>query len=414
MEQEILKVQMLGGFSISIGDKIGLLEGNRSNKAIYLLQYLLLNRKRGAPRDTLINLLYHDEDVENPGNALKIIIYRLRRILIEEGFPNLKYIYYKKGMYSWNNDIACEIDAETFEQAARAASDPEIDSKERILLYQKATEAYVGDFLPRSASEEWVSVLAVRFQNTYLDCIRGLYTLLSAAGDYQTMLDVLNKGVKIHPYNEELHILRITCLIELKHFQKAMEVFDETTELFFNELNIDPSEEMKRLYQKITESMHTSMDSLPDIMEILEEDGEKKGAYYCNNLTFIDSYRILLRTTERSGLSAFLMSCNLSGNKGAVLEDKKRLATAATGLHRAIRATLRQGDLYTRYSSSQFLILLLGIQQENCPAVFERIKKKFHEEYEGRGIKLQHKVAPAAAMQHEIANLKFSKSSLLW
>jgi len=38
-----------------------------------------------------------------------------------------------------------------------------------------------------------------------------------------------------------------------------------------------------------------------------------------------------------------------------------------------LKNSLRSGDLYTRYSTNQYLILLIGIEEENCGLVIERI-----------------------------------------
>lgn len=46
----------------------------------------------------------------------------------------------------------------------------------------------------------------------------------------------------------------------------------------------------------------------------------------------------------------------------------------------AIRHAIRRGDLYTRYSDNQYLILLMEIKQEDCRNVVERINEKMSKE----------------------------------
>ena len=48
-------------------------------------------------------------------------------------------------------------------------------------------------------------------------------------------------------------------------------------------------------------------------------------------------------------------------------------------LSQAIEVTLRRGDVYTRYSQSQCLILLSGTSSDDCETIFQRIRSKFQE-----------------------------------
>ena len=56
-------------------------------------------------------------------------------------------------------------------------------------------------------------------------------------------------------------------------------------------------------------------------------------------------------------------------------DEEAALAAQDAGLEleQALKNSLRSGDLYTRYSTNQYLILLIGIEEENCGLVIERI-----------------------------------------
>ncbi|MDO4581497.1 MAG: BTAD domain-containing putative transcriptional regulator [Bacillota bacterium] len=392
---ETIRVSMFGGFTISTEDGAQAIEQNRNNKAMYLLQYLLVNREKGATRDSLIELLYEEEDIDNPGNALKIIIHRMRKLLANAGLPDYDYICYRRGVYFWNNEIPTVIDTEEFEKAFQQASGPDIDDDARIAGYTRAVELYKGDFLPRMAIESWVSILAVRYQKMYIQAINELYRLLSERKDYQTLLAICNRAAKIDLYNEDVQVLRISCLFELKRFKEALAAYDAVTSMFFNELNVSPGEKMIALYKKMREAAQFPWAILDDIKSDLQEAGDESGAFYCNYLTFIDSYRFVMRIIERTGQSVFLMSVTVTDAAGVALTAGPRMQEVVDGLHEAIRLALRRGDLYTRYSASQFLTLLIGISQENCDIVSQRIDKVFQERYHGRGVRLQYKITPA-------------------
>ena len=52
-------------------------------------------------------------------------------------------------------------------------------------------------------------------------------------------------------------------------------------------------------------------------------------------------------------------------------------------LKETIRAALRRGDLYTRYSRNQYLIILIGTEHENCQKAYQRIQDEW-KKAEGR------------------------------
>ncbi len=47
-------------------------------------------------------------------------------------------------------------------------------------------------------------------------------------------------------------------------------------------------------------------------------------------------------------------------------------------LEKAISTALRSSDVYTRYSSSQYIVILMDADEENGKMVAERVLKGFH------------------------------------
>ncbi len=82
---------------------------------------------------------------------------------------------------------------------------------------------------------------------------------------------------------------------------------------------------------------------------------------------------------ERSGISMYLMMCTLVDYEGKVLHDQEKLKVRAEALGEAIHRCLRRGDVFTRYSASQYLILLMNLQQEDCEMLYRRISAKLKE-----------------------------------
>ena len=67
---------------------------------------------------------------------------------------------------------------------------------------------------------------------------------------------------------------------------------------------------------------------------------------------------------------------------------------AAEALQNAIFRSLHASDLFTRYSPSQFLILVEDITRPNCEMVAKRISQCFEELCDVKGVQLVTSIVP--------------------
>ena len=91
----------------------------------------------------------------------------------------------------------------------------------------------------------------------------------------------------------------------------------------------------------------------------LREKGRPQGAYCQDYQTFKRLYRFVERGLMRVPSSAYTVLLTLVDDKKeyVTLQDQEHLMT---GLGEAIRRSLRSGDVYTQYSSCQFLLMVMG------------------------------------------------------
>ena len=77
----MLTVYMLGSFLIKDQECILNNENIRSDMIIKLLSYIIINRARVLTAEELIEVLWQEDESNNPAGALKNLIYRLRMIM---------------------------------------------------------------------------------------------------------------------------------------------------------------------------------------------------------------------------------------------------------------------------------------------------------------------------------------------
>ena len=396
MGNNLLKANFLGDFSLFYGDKAILESYSKNNKVVFLLQYLLYHRGKSFSKESLMDLMYEEEETENPANALKILVHRLRRLLPSIGLPEADYIENIDGKYRWNINIPCETDTTIFDEAYKTACMPSTSKEISLEYYLKAISIYKGDFLGHNSSEKWIMPIRVNYQETYIKAFKKSFEILKENQDYGLMYSIANKGTTIYPYDEEILYIKIFALHAMGKTKEAIREYTLAVDLILDEFGVAPSMELVKLFSEISSSSQKLTKSVNDVKKHLNDMESDGGAYYCNFQNFSDTYRFLTRGLERSGLSAFLMLCSITGKQGKLLEDEELLKEASRQLKNATKEALRKGDLYTRYSASQYLYLLVGINQENCRLVFERVESNFRKNVKSKPITINYKVISAA------------------
>ena len=175
----VLKVRLFGGFSASYGEIPVSFGRNTTTKAMKLLQILLYHGDTGISRDKLFVIL--SKDVQ-----------------------------------------ACT------------------DKVKKLTLLKKICLMYRGEFLPELSGDEWVLVESVQYKNIYSESLQELCKLLIERGDYEEALRFCEPACQLYPF-DEWQSVRIDCYMALNRYKDAVQEYENTAKLFFEELGIRPS-----------------------------------------------------------------------------------------------------------------------------------------------------------------------------
>lgn len=374
MNQNILKVRMLGCFSLEYKGKELVLDRNNVSKTTQLFQLLLLHTQDGGiSKAALIDALYGRAEVENKNGSLNNTLFRLRKQLKAAGLPESNYININGGMCTWDPEIAVWVDVCEFENLV-ALIRKEKRETDRLHLLMEAWKCYRGEFLPDMIGENWAAVENVKCRDDYFMCTEELCKWLKEDERYEDLHRVSHVAAKIYPF-DEWQIWEIESLIGMSRYKEGLEVYKDTERLLFEEMGVEPSAKMLEQFQFMGERTSQAAGAIGDIKERLKEKDEAVGAYYCPFPSFIDIYHVFSRMMERSGLSVFVMLCTLDYAKDSVSDEVEKEMSEV--LKDAIQSSVRKGDFYTRYNVRQYIVMLIGISQENCPIVTKRIDKAF-------------------------------------
>lgn len=416
MQEEVpeLKVYMLGSFSMIYGGKPVTFRRGGTTKVLKLLQILLHNSgaKGGIPRNQLLEDLYGSEEVSDAANNLRVTVHRLKKILAESILPEYDYIQIENGIYKWQSPMRTWVDVLEF---SRKVKEGEAETHEamRYQLFKQACELYRGEFLPELSGEDWVIISSVAYKKQFTTALSGVWEYLMYIQDYEKMLEFSSEAVKIYPF-DEWQAMKIEALMGLNRYKEAMDFYEETARMFFEELGISPSDRTMKLFDEMSAKMTSSYQTAGEIEKKLKEKEEKSGALYLSLPSFRDSYRLLQRILERNGQSAYLMVITMVDTKGRPAESTRKQEEYAKVLHNAIQKSLRKGDSFTKYSASQFLILLVGTNRENCRRIFDRIVDNFAMEHRTWKNYLKYFATSVADVESDQSRIRFRENEFHW
>lgn len=393
MESAVLQVRMLGEFSIQLDDQKINDGDNRSKKVWLLLAYMIYCRNRGVSQDELVRLLWGEEErSSNPLNALKTMFHRVRSTLNQlGGSAGHTLIVRRDGNYAWNTTPAFTFDVDEFESLCQAAAS--MEGAARLETYLAALSLYRGDFLQKLSSEPWVVPIAAYFHNLYVHAVLETLPLLESAGRKADAVSLCRQAIRLEPYHEDIYRHLMQDLLDLGDQRGAIAVYEEMSELLFSNFGIMPGEELRALYHEAARTINDRALSLPAIREQLRETDGPRGALFCEYDFFRILYRAEARAIARSGDAVHIGLLSVTGEDGEEL-PKRSLDRCMENLETMIRTNLRMGDIASRCSVSQYILMLPQANYENSCKVCERIVKAFFRQYPHSPAQLHYSVQP--------------------
>ena len=367
---------MLGGFAIICNGTRITEQAKKSSKVWRLLQYLITNRYRSVSQDELLEVFCDEELQGNPGSVLRTMVYRARGALEKGGLICAdSLIIAKSGGYSWNNNIECTTDIEEFESYIKDAAVEGLSDEERLNLLLRATKLYKGDFLPNSTGDIWVIPLVRWYRTLYLGCVHEALKLLDELGRSVEAEELCTRALCIDPFDEQLIEHHLKALVLQDKTEEALDVYKKMESMFFDVLGVNFSDNLRSLYNQIQHPDVNKEMTLDELLDSWLRDAEFPGAYYCDASIFKTLFQIEARSVPRSGRTAFIVRLDTKH------EPKMRDGGIMKQLGEAIPKCLRMGDLFTRCSPNQYMIMLYSLTYEDCKMLINRIIRSIDSKY---------------------------------
>ncbi len=127
------------------------------------------------------------------------------------------------------------------------------------------------------------------------------------------------------------------------------------------------------------------------IRQMLSEEEPIQGSYYVEYEGFKNISRFIRRSVERSDRHVAYILFTITGN-GGVVPPIENLQNNIAWLEDAIKESLRIGDVATRYSSTQMVVILMDANPENTQMVANRIFSDFIQRLSDGSIELHYDI----------------------
>lgn len=206
-------------------------------------------------------------------------------------------------------------------------------------------------------------------------------------------MDLCRRALEVEPYDEGLYRHLMRDLLDLGSQKEAIAVYEDMSELLFANFGVMPSEEIRALYREAVRTVNDRAVPMGVVREQLREPNLAAGALFCEYDFFKVLYHAEARAIARSGDAVHIALLSVLGEGGEEL-PKRSLDRVMENLREVIRHNLRRGDVATRCSVSQYLLMLPQANYENSGMVCERVIKAFFRQYPHSPASLNYSVQP--------------------
>ncbi|HZY57287.1 MAG TPA: BTAD domain-containing putative transcriptional regulator [Rubrobacteraceae bacterium] len=207
---EAVRVRLLGGFRVSVGNRTIEEDEWRLRKAGSLIKLLAIAPQHRLHRERVMDLLWPKLDVGKAANNLRYTLHNARRTL-ESALPNgSRCLHLRSGRLALCPEGLLWVDVEAFEEAAAAAR-----RARNPAAYEAAVGLYAGNLLPEDSYEEWAEDRREELRRAYLALLLELAGLYEKGEDFGPAVEALRQVLASEPTHEGAHmgLMRLYALL---------------------------------------------------------------------------------------------------------------------------------------------------------------------------------------------------------
>jgi predicted ATPase/DNA-binding SARP family transcriptional activator/DNA-binding CsgD family transcriptional regulator len=241
---EVVRVKLLGCFSVSVGDRVIEQDEWRLRKAAALMKLLALAPSHRLHREQIIDLLWPDSGRGAASNNLRKTLHAARRTLDQARGSDYLASQDESLVLCPGGDLWVDVDAfEDSAAAARRSKDP--------AAYRAALDLHAGELLPEDRYEEWAEDRRGELRQLYLALVIELASIYEEREEYAQAIEVLGKVTSEEPTLEDAHASLMRLLALSGRPGRALAQYERLRDALQKGIGTPPTEATRRLRDEI-------------------------------------------------------------------------------------------------------------------------------------------------------------------
>ena len=247
----VLRICLLGQLRIARADSPSTVKATHTVQA--LLAYLLLQRQRSQPRETLAGLFWGDYSQERARRCLNTTLWRLRQVLEPDGIPRGTYLLTMSAdEVGFNLESDYWLDVATFEEQIGPVLAKPVEAMQSAdaQVVENALQLYTGELL-EGFYDDWALRERERVRRVYLNCLAHLMGYYKHHQAFQESLLCGQRILDQDPLREEIHREMMRLYVANGQRALAMRQYELCCQVLAMELGIPPMEETQAVYAEV-------------------------------------------------------------------------------------------------------------------------------------------------------------------
>jgi DNA-binding SARP family transcriptional activator len=239
-----LWVKTLGNFSVWRGEETIDPQDWRREKALQLFQILIANRDRWLHRDTVINMLWADSDLEKAQNYYKVVLNTLNSVLEPDrsSGQNPFFIERRQDNYRINPKARIVVDTDLYLEYIKKGSQQTLEN---------AINLYEGRYFENCYVQEWLVVEQEYFHQKFLLAADQLISIYLSKSEYEKALNMTYVILNKDNLWESAYRSQMIIFDAMKRPSMIREVFQQCQEVFRSQIDSPLSPETIKLFERL-------------------------------------------------------------------------------------------------------------------------------------------------------------------
>lgn len=389
MKNKVFKFQLFGGLILRVEDRTYVLSDILEQQLCALFAFFVCNHKQSVSKGKIIDSFWQES--ENPANALKYAVHRLRAGLKKIGRDlDENAIITTASGYQLNPEMEVELDTEEFEKLVLKGK-----SEKKLLLLEQACDMYHGDFMEGS-KEEWVLVDRGYYTSIFTQLCHAMAEHFMKKKQNEKAIEYCERGLRTDEFSESLIYTYLKVLILEKRYSYAQTFYDTVNAKYKKRLGFSLDTLNKEYSFKHLLSQHIVEDESEDTEKMTLTLGEETvvGPMVVNENVFNVLCEYEMRNISRNPVPEYVICM--------ILETKKQYEDSIMHLlMNILEMSFRKNDVITRLSDNKVALLVRLAHESDVEILYNRVNARLSEQIEEYSYHLTYVIRLIADSHHK-------------